>query len=140
MKTKTLQVTTSPRLTARLARLMPAGVPRYVRCYDNGGKSADRYTVCFTGRAATERSTGYAPEYPYRSMSADPFAPQGFGQWGSTKHRAADACPGSWGGVAIGRKCHLGRRIRFEDLPEDCRKLVLSDYREVWQLNAGGAS
>jgi hypothetical protein len=69
-------------------------------------------------------------------MSADPFHPQGFGQWGSTKERAADCSPGSWAGPSIGRKCHLGRRIAFVDLPPDCRKLVLSDYKEIWRLNS----
>jgi hypothetical protein len=34
----------------RLLSLMPNGVPKYVRVYDNGGKSFDRYTVVFTGR------------------------------------------------------------------------------------------
>ncbi len=33
----------------RKASLVPNGIPRYVRCYDNGGESFDRYTVVFTG-------------------------------------------------------------------------------------------
>lgn len=130
MKTKTLQ--------ARIARLMPAGVPRYVRCYDNGGESADRYTVCFTGRAGCVRAPGYAPEYCYRAMSADPFAPQGFGMWGSTKGQHCDTNRAGWA-PPIGRSCRLGKRIRFEDLPEDCRRLVLRDYREIWRLNPAPA-
>lgn len=113
-----------------MARLMPAGVPRYVRCYDNGGETADRYTVCFTGRAASADG-----DYPYLAMDSSPFHPQGFGQHGSTNDRPADVRPGAWGGVALGRKCHLGRRIAFADLPADCRRLVLSDYREIWRLN-----
>ena len=28
----------------------------------------------------------------------------------------------------------LGKRINFEDLPEDCRRLVLSDYKEIWEI------
>lgn len=129
MKTKTLQ--------DRIARLMPAGVPRYVRCYDNGGTSApggsiDRYTVVFSGRAASASIGG---DYPYLAMNAAPFHPQGFGQHGSSKGRACDCTGNSWAGPSIGRKCHLGRRIAFVDLPEDCRKLVLQDYREIWRLN-----
>lgn len=125
-------------LLARTARLMPAGVPRYIRCYDNGGASADRYTVCFTGRAATCRAPGYATEYSYRAMSADPFHPQGVGLWGSSPNQPADTRREKRGWhfpPAIGRKCFLGRRIAFADLPPDCQKLVLRDYREIWNLN-----
>jgi hypothetical protein len=28
----------------------------------------------------------------------------------------------------------MGREISFEDLPEDCRQLVLDVYRELWDL------
>lgn len=133
MKTRTAPLAT------RSARLMPGGIPRYVRCYDNDGETADRFTVCFTGKAGVERAPGYATEYSYRAMSADPFHPQGFGMWGSTKNQPTDTMgekPGHWyWPPAMGRKCrHLGKRIPFAELPEDCRKLVLRDYREIWRL------
>ena len=32
------------------------------------------------------------------------------------------------------RKCHLGTRIPFTDLPEDCQRLVVSDYMDLWNL------
>lgn len=35
---------------SRKDQLLPGGVPKYIRCYDNGGKTCDRYTVVFTGR------------------------------------------------------------------------------------------
>lgn len=121
---------------------MPGGVPRYVRCYDNGGESADRYTVCFTGRAGVSRSPGYRTEYSYRAMSAEPYHPQGVGLWGSSEGQPCDTMgerKGHWyWPPAIGRKCHLGRRVRFQDLPKDCRRLVLTDYREIWKLNPEG--
>ena len=117
----------------RTESLIPGGVPRYVRCYDNGGETADRYTVCFTGRSAVERSPGNAPEYPYRAMSAHPFHPQGFGQWGSVRGAPCDTVKG-WP-PAMARRCRLGKRIPFADLPEDCRKLVARDYREIWGLD-----
>ena len=131
------------KLQGRINRLMPKGIPRYIRCYDNGGVdaengSADRYTVCFTGKAATERATGCPPYYPYRVMSASPFHPQGIGMWGSNPVQPCDTMHPSKKGwfwpPAVGRKCHLGTRIRFQDLPDDCRKLVISDYKEVWNL------
>jgi len=130
---------TSRRSDKRLAALLPNGVPKYVRCYDNGGPevggSGDRYTVCFTGRAGVERGRDRQsdPEYSYRAMSSDPFHPQGIGMWGSTKWHHCDVNKSGFA-PAIGRKCHLGRRIRFQDLPPDCKNLVMSDYREIWKL------
>ena len=79
--------------------------PANIRCYDNGGETFDRYTVVYIDfperRPNTFESVG---------MSANPFHPQGFGQ-----HSAA--MPGK----------HLGKRIAFASLPDDCRKLVLRD-------------
>lgn len=53
---------TNKTLQARYDRLLPAGAPRYIRAYDNGGACAggtiDRYTVCFTGRAASKSEGG----------------------------------------------------------------------------------
>jgi hypothetical protein len=128
---------------ARLARLLPAGVPRYVRAYDNGGESFDRYTVAFTGRAGVLRVNGCDPEYSFRAMSANPCHPQGFGQWGSVKGQPVDTLGEVNGKVywppAIGRKvAHLGKRIAFAELPEECRKLILSDYRAIWSLDTAG--
>lgn len=76
-----------------------------IRCYDNGDRSADRYTVVYM----------FCPERAYRSYSAigmnhEPFHPQGIGM-----HCAA--VPGK----------HLGKRIRFSDLPADCQKAVTQD-------------
>jgi hypothetical protein len=107
-------------------RVLPDGMPKYVRVYDNGGESIDRYTVVFTGNYA-----GRNGECSYLGMSGQPFHPQGVGQHGSSRD-IIDARQG-WA-PAIGRKCHLGKRIPFADLPEDCRKLVLRDYRELWGL------
>ena len=76
-----------------------------VVCYDNGGRSFDRYTVIFLDAPEYKPGT-----YLCLGMSPHPFHPQGFGQHGS-------AMPGR----------HLGRRIPFATLPEDCRKAVLQD-------------
>ena len=118
--------------TNRLNRLMPGGVPKYVRCYDNGGVenggSIDRFTVCFTGRAATRDG-----EFPYLAMNGSPFHPQGFGQHGATKDHHCDV--NKWGfAPMVGKKNHLGTRIAFNSLPEDCQKLVRQDYIEIWGL------
>lgn len=107
----------------RVAKLLPNGRPRWIRCYDNGGKTFDRYTVVFTGRQGGGRSG--------RGMSAHPTHPQGFGQWFDY-----DRAQLGRGQHAVDRPAyaHLGKRITFEDLPEDCRALILRDYREMWNL------
>ncbi len=112
--------------------------PRWIRCYDNGGVdeggSIDQYTVVFTGRAPVMRGGPLRPDqYPYLAMNAAPYHPQGFGQHGHTDHGPCDALRGAWP-PAIGRKNHLGTRIKFMDLPFDCRRLVVSDYLAVWRL------
>ncbi len=81
---------------------------RHVRIYDNGGKTFDRYTAVYMN----------VPEgpglYACRGMSAHPNHPQGFGLWSS-------AMPGR----------HLGRRIKLEELPEDCQKVILADVADI---------
>lgn len=118
----------------RRESLLPGGIPRQVRCYDNGGKTADRYTAVFCGRHASARIDRV---WPYLAMNCSPFAPWGFGQHGETRHKPCDV--DRWGfPAAMGRKNHLGRRIPFAELPEDCRKLVMQDYLELWDLKGGG--
>jgi hypothetical protein len=121
---------------SRPERLAPGGVPRWIRCYDNGGETADRYTVVYSGKAAVERSEHHT-EYPYRGMSSDPFHPQGFGQSGATPNQPCDTLgkkPGWHWPPAVGRKNHLGKRITWHDLPHDCQRLVWRDYAEIWKL------
>jgi hypothetical protein len=77
-----------------------------IRCYDNGGKTMDRYTVIFM-----DSPEALAGHFACLAMNHEPFHPQGFGQ-----HSAA--IPGR----------HLGKRIKFEELPADCQRLVRSHY------------
>ena len=107
-------------------RLLPGGTPRHVRIYDNGGESVDRYTVVFTGRIPGKLA-GWTF---YRAMGDAPRVGSGTGvcQFGEV-----------FGPIDRPRYGHLGRKISFEDLPEGCRKVVLDDYRELWDLgNLGG--
>jgi hypothetical protein len=103
----------------RRERLMPGGIPRWIRCYDNDGKTVDRYTVVYTGNYT--KNTG--GQVWYVGMSGAPFHPQGFGQHGEND-----------GPIDRPRYGHLGKRIKFRDLPEDCRRLVVEDYKELWDL------
>lgn len=89
--------------------------PRYLRIWDNGGETIDRYTVAFTGRGHGAR-WGLA-------MSAEPEHPQGFCQhWEMARP------------VDEGGGKHLGRRIQFADLPKPCQRVVSREYGEVWGM------
>ena len=76
-----------------------------IRCYDNG-KTADHFTVVYMDWREGEY-------FQTVGMSSLPFHPQGVGQHCEAK---------------IGK--HLGKRIPFASLPEDCQKLVLQDLEE----------
>jgi hypothetical protein len=73
--------------------------------------SAERYTVVFTG--FFDRKPG---EYLYLSMGGS-------------------LAPGN-GTLYRGRPPYerMGCEIPFGDLPEDCQRLVLNTYRELWDL------
>ena len=113
---------------SRYLRLFPSGTPRYVRCYDNGGESADRYTVVYSGRYKG-RKPGTCQ---YVGMSDKPFHPQGVGQHGESDSiidiNKAGYAP------AIGRRNHLGKRIPYNALPMDCQILVRQDYNKIWSV------
>lgn len=85
------------------------------KCYDNGGKTADRYTVVYIDQPEYQSGTFAAV-----GMSEDPYAPQGFGQH-------CIAMPGR----------HLGKRVAFKNLPEKCQSLVIHDLCEQAFVAAG---
>lgn len=81
-----------------------------LRCYDNGGKTFDRYTVLpprYAGQAWRERSGLWQAI----GASDSPFHPQGFGQ-----HVTAQPGP------------HLGKRVAFADLPPDVQKFARQSF------------
>jgi hypothetical protein len=91
--------------------------PRWIRIYDNGGKTFDRYTVVFTGRYR-HRTDG---EHWYLGMSEHPFHPQGFGQHGWSETQ-----------IDYPRYSHIGKRISWEQLPPDCQRCVRQTYDDLW--------
>lgn len=72
---------------------------------DNGGKSFDRYTIVFPG-IDSRRSRGNLLHFAL-GASEFPFHPQGFGQ-------CVEACCGN----------HLGKTIKFSELPEDVKRFA----------------
>lgn len=105
----------------RKNRLLPAGIPRYIRCYDSGPDStADRYTVVYTGNYKGKSKRWH----DYVGISGAPFHPQGIGMHGQTEFQPVDRPTYS----------HLGKKIKFSDLPEDCKKLVMQDYLYYWDF------
>jgi len=118
----------------RAENLLPGGIPKWIRCYDNGGETADRFTVIFSH----SQSFGNRGYYPVLIMNSYPFHPQGIGMHEEYPISGPGAIvegmkPGQWP-PKIGRKGNLGTRIRFEDLPADCRRLVMQDYCDYWSL------
>lgn len=97
---------------------LPKGIPRYIRLYDND-KTADRYTCVFTGRY--RHNTGGS--FWYLGMSTMPFHPQGIGQHGE-HHKQIDRP--TYG--------HLGKKIAWADLPEDCQKFIMTNYLYLWDF------
>lgn len=114
-------------IAKRIERIMPGGIPKYIRVYDNGGESFDRYTVVFTGNynniGVKKRTGNPRKSYFYVGMSERPFALNGFGQHGESDSIIDRPTYG-----------HLGKKITFNDLSEDCKKLVVSDYKDLWEL------
>jgi len=80
---------------------------RNVKIYDNGGETFDRFTALYMDLPRERDGTIQG-----RAMSSYPFHPQGFGQWISAQQ---------------GR--HLGKLIKFEQLPDDCQKLIIQDLK-----------
>ena len=99
--------------------LMPNGIPKWLRCYDNEGKSIDRFTVVFTH----SHSFGMKGLSPYLGMSSDPSSPQGFGQHMTSSQPIDRPTYG-----------HLGKKIAFQTLPAACQAMVIDDYKSYWKL------
>lgn len=89
------------------------GAPKaLLAVYDNGGKSADRYTALY-GAPLWEPEMGTM--LPARFMSTYPSHPQGIGIFG--EHPAHE-------------RGALGRKVRFLDLPEPVRRCIINDCTE----------
>lgn len=92
---------------------MSAAISRYgtvLRVYDDGGKTIDRYTI-IPPRWAAEYREREPRTWSAIGASARPFGPQGFGMY-------VTAVPGP----------HLGRRIRWDELPTDVQAFAAEAF------------
>lgn len=112
---------------SRIDKLLPNGEPRWVRTYDAGCKFADRYTVIFSGNYPDRNkqvqvlAMGAAPTHLQRFCIHTSYNKQiDVNRWRFS--------------LKIGQKNHLGIRIRFQDLPEQCKKIVIRNYRDIWGI------
>lgn len=90
-------------------------VERYgtvLRCYDNGGRSFDRYTI-IPPRWAKDYRERRPGSWAAIGSSENPFHPQGFGMH-------VTATPGP----------HLGKRIAWADLPPDVQRFARQSFPE----------
>lgn len=74
--------------------------------YDSGPEYGDRYTIFY-------KNNGWKPWKDYIAASEKPFHPQGFGQHGESDP--------FWRRID---RAHLGRPVRFKDLPPDVRRFA----------------
>jgi len=87
-----------------------------ISVWDDGDSVADRYTVVYLDTANEDGGVDYI------GMSGAPTHPQGFCQHGEMYLR----------NVAYkGRGGCFKKRIRFADLPEECRKIVERELKEM---------
>jgi hypothetical protein len=95
------------------------GSPRYIRCFQTKrNPTIYRFTVVY-GRAFWWGGKEWRGRVFYVTMSDNPFHPA----YGFCQHGEAMA----W----EFRPC--GSRIRFQDLPEDCQKIVSVEYTHLWK-------
>jgi hypothetical protein len=90
--------------------------PKYIRIYDNKGESNDRFTVVFTKKRINE-------EFLYLGLNEYPYHPMGFAQHGYTKEM-----------IDKPSYSHLGKKIKWNDLNDDCKKAVNETYQFVWDI------
>ena len=83
-----------------------------ISVWDDGEKWIDRYTVVYLDEINDQGKVSYL------AMNAHPFHPQGFGQHGEMNINAVQY---------KGRGGCFDKRIKFDDLPDDCKRAVRQD-------------
>lgn len=106
----------------RLNRLAPIidgkRIAKNIRLYDNGGKTSDRCTAVFTGNYKGRTQCSYV------AFNHVPHSPN-MGFWMHGEDRNIIDKP---------TYSHLGKKIKFSDLPVECKKLLMDEYCDLWDL------
>ena len=110
-------------MKARVERLYNELSPRYIRCYDNNGKTYDRYTVVFTKKRIGGGKYRLG-QFIYVGMCKNPYHPLGFYQ-----HGFSDCV------IDHSSYSHLGKKIQFFKLPEECQKAIIEEYNGLWNIS-----
>jgi hypothetical protein len=79
-------------------------MPSTARIYDNGGKTADRYTLVVP-------SIDEPGKLDMWGFDENPYHPQGFGQYAGSYHK-------------MGSYSHLGKLVSISDLPDKAQRFV----------------
>jgi len=83
----------------------------------------DRYTVVYLDDVYDNGNVDYV------AMNGNPFSPNmGFCQHGEMPLSAV---------AYKGRSGAFDKRIKFDDLPEDCKKIVLAELSKDWKREVG---
>jgi hypothetical protein len=95
------------------------GAPKYLRCYETKrNPTIDRFTVVFC-HASKFMGRDYIGRVYYVGASERPTHPLGFYQHGEAWQWEFRPC---------------GSRVRWWDLPEQLRGVVLAEYCDVWEI------
>jgi hypothetical protein len=96
------------------------GAPKYLRCYEEKrNPPIDRFTIVFC-RASKFMGKEFVGRVYFVSANGSPTDPGG----GFYQH----------GEAAQGEFCPRGSRVKWFDLPEALRDVVLSEYCDVWGI------
>lgn len=104
------------------------GDPRYMAIYDNGGLdakngSSDRYTVVYTREVNADKNARQRGWYWVTGMNEYPTNPCGICIHSEYPNRIDEPS-----------YKHLGKRIRFNQLPSVCQRIALQDYIYLYNL------
>lgn len=94
--------------------------PKKMRIYDNDGKTKDCYTAVFTGRYRN-KTNGMFWHVGFNGVPTHP-------QMGIYMHGESHQQ------IDYPKYSHLGRRIKFSELPDVCQRCLLEDYIYLWEL------
>jgi hypothetical protein len=97
------------------------GAPKYLRCYEKKrNPTIDRFTIMFC-HASKFMGKDFIGRVYYVSANGAPMHPGG----GFYQHGEA----WQW------EFCPCGSRIKWWDLPQELREVLLAEYCEVWEIN-----